>query len=170
MMLVICPLADVERQAAQVRPARLVSLLSPQQAPPPTPIGVHHLVLQFHDVSEPSPGLVSPDAPMIARLLDFAGAWSEPAPMLVHCWMGVSRSPAAAMALAGALSPDRDERDIAQALRQASPTATPNPMIIALADRLLAREGRLIAAARGIGRGAETACGETFRFHVRPRR
>ena len=42
---------------------------------------------------------------------------------------------------------------IAQALRRASPTATPNIRIVSLADRLLGRDGRMIAAIETIGRG-----------------
>ena len=42
---------------------------------------------------------------------------------------------------------------IAQALRRASPTATPNIRIVSLADRLLGRDGRMVAAIETIGRG-----------------
>jgi predicted protein tyrosine phosphatase len=38
-------------------------------------------------------------------------------------------------------------------LRLASPTATPNSRIVSLADRLLGRNGRMIAAVGTIGRG-----------------
>jgi len=67
--------------------------------------------------------------------------------------MGISRSTASAYASVCALSPHRDEADIAQALRRASPTATPNIRIISLADKLLGRNGRMIAAVETIGRG-----------------
>jgi len=39
----------------------------------------------------------------------------------------ISRSTAGAYVTACALNPQRDEAGIAQALRQASPTASPNP-------------------------------------------
>ena len=44
-------------------------------------------------------------------------------------------------------------QSIAQALRRASPTATPNIRIVSLADRLLGRDGRMVAAIETIGRG-----------------
>jgi predicted protein tyrosine phosphatase len=52
-----------------------------------------------------------------------------------------------------ALNPDRPEIEIAHELREASPTASPNPRIVALADALLGRDGRMIAAIESIGRG-----------------
>ena len=59
--------------------------------------------------------------------------------MLIHCFAGVSRSTAAAFIAACALAPNRDEATIARALRAASPTATPNARLVALADAALGR-------------------------------
>ena len=44
--------------------------------------------------------------------------------MLIHCFAGVSRSTASAYIAVCQLSPHRDEREIALALRAASPTAS----------------------------------------------
>jgi predicted protein tyrosine phosphatase len=167
MTLIVCPLAAVEAELARTRPARMVSLLAPEQAAPEAPTGVRQLVLRFHDLAAPAEGLIAPDAALVSQLLAFAAEWTEPAPMLVHCWMGISRSPAAALAIACARAPHRDEAEIATALRRASPTATPNPLIVALADRLLGRDGRLIAAAAAIGRGMQAATGSPFELMAR---
>ena len=80
--------------------------------------------------------------------------------------MGISRSTASAYATVCALNPRRDEATIAQALRRASPTATPNALIVSLADRLLGREGRMIAAIETIGRGDLTAEAAPFRLDL----
>ncbi len=93
----------------------------------------------------------------VADLLDFVRGWDRQAPLVVHCYMGISRSTASAFASVCALNPQRDEASIAQALRRASPTATPNIRIVSLADRLLGRDGRMIAAIETIGRGVMTA-------------
>ena len=146
----------------------MVSLLSPDQEAPPAPAGMPRLILRFHDIAAPREGLIAPNRAMVADLLAFGAAWRNPGPLLIHCWMGVSRSPAAALGLACALDPTRDEVEIAAALRQASPIATPNRLIIALADDLLHREGRLIAAAAQIGRGLEAPHGTGFRLAARP--
>ncbi|MFZ0528573.1 MAG: protein tyrosine phosphatase, partial [Xanthobacteraceae bacterium] len=55
---------------------------------------------------------------------------------------------------------------IAQALRRASPTATPNRRIVSIADRLLGRDGRMIAAIETIGRGALAAEATPFRLDL----
>ena len=79
-----------------------------------------------------------PDEDHIADLLNFVRRWDRRAPLVVHCYAGISRSTASAFASVCALNPHRDEESIAQALRHASPTATPNIRIVSLADRLLA--------------------------------
>jgi predicted protein tyrosine phosphatase len=169
--LIVCPLHDLDALVVRETPARIVSLLSPDPPPPgarpDAPSGTPRLLLQFHDIAEPRKGLVPPDLAAIDALLAFGAAWTEPGPMAVHCWAGISRSTAAALILACTLDPGRDERAAAEALRAASPTATPNRLMIALADARLGRHGRLVGAAAAIGRGAEAMCGEPFRYPVR---
>lgn len=167
MTIIVCPLSEVARELDRSRPARLISLLAPEQDAPDAPVDLPRLTLRFHDISEPREGLAAPSRAMVAELLDFGAAWREPDPLLVHCWMGISRSTAAALVLACAARPARDEAEIARTLREASPTATPNPRIVALADDLLGRQGRLIAAAALIGRGADAFQGKAFRLRAR---
>jgi predicted protein tyrosine phosphatase len=166
--LIVCPLQDVSVELQRSKPARLISLLAPGQPEPDAPSDIPRLTLHFHDIARPTEGLIAPDAAMVADLIAFGAAWTEPGPMLVHCWMGISRSTAAAMVLACALDPARSEDDAGQALRHGSPSATPNPLVIALADTLLHRGGRLIASATMIGRGAEASYGARFSLRVRP--
>jgi predicted protein tyrosine phosphatase len=168
MTLLVGPLDSVRALCAARKPARVVTILSPTQTAPVLPVTVPHLVLGFHDIADKRAGLTAPDMGSLQRLLDFAADWTEPAPMLVHCWMGISRSTAASFILACAADPSRNEDEIARALRAASPTATPNQRLIALADQLLARSGRMIAAIASIGRGANASCGAPFEFRVRP--
>jgi predicted protein tyrosine phosphatase len=63
---------------------------------------------------------------------------------------GISRSTAAALIALALTAPGREEL-VARQLRRAAPHASPNRRIIALADRLLARDGRLIAARESMG-------------------
>ena len=98
----------------------------------------------------------------MAKLLGFIRAWDKSAPLLIHCWAGISRSTAAGYIATCLLQPQRDEMELALALREASPSATPNPMLVALADEALAREGRMVAAIRRIGRGADAFEGLPF--------
>jgi predicted protein tyrosine phosphatase len=58
--------------------------------------------------------------------------------------------------------PERDEYGIARRLRDASPYATPNPRLIALADDILGRRGRMVDAIASIGRGEMAIEGNPF--------
>jgi predicted protein tyrosine phosphatase len=80
-------------------------------------------------------------------------SWDRQAPLLIHCWAGISRSTAAAFISLCALNPETDERELAHALRIASPTAYPNRRLVTLADAVLARQGRMLTAVERIGRG-----------------
>ena len=84
----------------------------------------------------------------VARLIAFAGGWDRGAPMVVHCFAGISRSTAAAYVAACALNPQRDEAAHRLGIRRASRTAQPNARIVSLADRLLKRDGRMVARDR----------------------
>ena len=87
-------------------------------------------------------------------------------PLDFHCFAGISRSTAAAYIAACTLAPERSERAIALALREASPTATPNARMVALADDLLGRGGRMVDAVRRIGRGTPAFEGAPFTLRI----
>jgi predicted protein tyrosine phosphatase len=170
MTLLVCPLSQVETARALHRPSHLVSLLSPaspEEAWPRPSVDDAHLRLAFHDIAEPREGLIAPDAALVARLLDFAAGWDPARPMLVHCWAGVSRSTAAGFIIACQHAPGRSERDIAQALRAAAPYATPNGLLVSLADAALGRAGRMSAAIAEIGRGADAFEGALFELPLK---
>jgi predicted protein tyrosine phosphatase len=69
--------------------------------------------------------------------------------------MGVSRSPAAALIAALAVHPEQDDVVLVRRLRASSPFVTPNARLVAIGDDLLGRQGRLVAAVKEIGRGAD---------------
>jgi predicted protein tyrosine phosphatase len=140
----------------------MVSLLSPDQPAPSAPGEPPRLVLRFHDIAAPQGTLTAPDAGAVARLLEFAAARGPAETVLVHCWMGISRSPAAAFILACAAAAATPEVAIAWTLRRAAPTATPNPLLVRLADAHLGRGGRMVEAVSWIGRGREAARGAPF--------
>lgn len=161
MTFVVCPLSQVAAMCAARQPSHVLTLLSPGSEIPAA-TGAQHLTLSFNDITEPTIGLVAADEELMRRLLDFSESWDGAAPMLIHCWAGISRSPAAAFASACQRHPDLAEREIAAGLRQAAPAATPNPLLVRLADRLLARHGRMIDAIEEIGRGIDAFEGTPF--------
>ena len=88
--------------------------------------------------------------------------WNHEAPLVIHCWAGISRSTAAALISLCALNEEGVEGDIATAIRRASPTAMPNSLMVAIADDLLGRRGRMVDAVRAIGEGKIAVAGKPF--------
>lgn len=168
MKLIVGPLELVPALCEAHRPSHLVSWLSPPAEIPAIALSFppeRRLLLASHDVAFATEGFQAPGDHDVARLLAFAAEWDGTQPLLVHCWAGVSRSTAAAYAIACARSP-RSELDLARALREASPGATPNPLIVALADARLGRQGRMVEAIAQIGRGAEVFLGAPFELSL----
>jgi predicted protein tyrosine phosphatase len=152
MRLIVCPLAVLAEVAAAQRPSHVLSLLAPGQDGI-LPDAPKTLALRFHDIAEPQDGLSPPDEATITAVLDFGATWDGAAPLLAHCWFGISRSPAAAFILLCQRNPQVPEIEIARDLRRAMPFATPNRLMVALADRRLGRGGRMVEAIAAIGRG-----------------
>ena len=167
MKLIVAPLHEVAELATRRRPSHLISLASPGHIDAPlTDAPPHRLDLRFNDIAEPRTGLTPPAEADVAAMLAFAASWDGARPLLIHCWAGVSRSTAAAYVIACARSKPGQETGWAERLRAAAPTATPNPLIVSLADRLLMRDGAMSRAIAAIGRGAETAWGEAFELDL----
>jgi len=160
----VCSLARVEATAKATGADRLVTLLNPTtEAVRPRSIPPErHLFLGLSDILEPQEGLIFPEARHVRALVAFAREWDRRAPMIVHCFAGVSRSTAAAFIAVCALNEARDENEIARAMRAASPTATPNMRLVALADAELGRDGRMRRAIEAIGRGVDCDEGVPF--------
>jgi predicted protein tyrosine phosphatase len=151
-MIHVCSLARLHETVETTGASHVVTLISRDieiERPPGVPAD-NHLWLEMHDISTPLDGYILPEKHHIEELLAFVRRWDRGQPMVVHCHAGISRSSAAAFVAACALAPHRDERDIALAMRQASPTALPNARIVSLADDVLARDGRMVAAIRAM--------------------
>jgi len=167
-MIHVCSLARLEETVEQTGARHIVSLIGDEArvARPSCIAPKNHLWLRLHDISMPLDGYIMPAEEHVSGLLDFVRGWDRRAPLVVHCFMGISRSTASAYATVCALNPARDEASIALALRRASATATPNARIVSLADQLLGRNGRMIAAIEQIGRGDLAAEAVPFRLDL----
>jgi len=159
LRLIVGPAWRLAEQPGLWRAADLLLLRSPGAEPPALGSTGRRLELSFNDIAESRPGLVAPDAAMVSDLLDFGRASSA---LAVACYAGVSRSTAAAYALACQASAPGVEDRLALTLRRLSPAATPNPLMVALADAALGRDGRMVRAIAAIGRGAEAFEGPLF--------
>lgn len=151
-MIYVCSLEEMPRHAADLRPALLVSLV-PEPEQPPTPAGIPaeaHLRLAIDDVADARPGVVCPGEEHVSVLIEALRDRPRDEPVLLHCFAGISRSTAAAL-VALAIDAHGREAEAAAHLRRFAPHALPNTRIVALADGLLQREGRLIAARDAMG-------------------
>jgi predicted protein tyrosine phosphatase len=167
-MIYVCPLSKVGETVNATGAARLISLLAAgtEMTRPETISQQDHLLLSMHDIAEARDGMTLPGETHIQSLLDFAGKWDRSRPLVVNCYAGISRSTASAYIIAAALSPKRDEAELANTLRAVSPSATPNPRLIALADQILGRGGRMVEAIAAIGRGADAFEGTPFALRI----
>lgn len=165
--IVVTPLSQLAAQLALHRPSHVVTLGSEYPAALPGGYDAVRLALRFNDIVEPREGLIAPDESHVRRLLEFAKGWTMDVPLLIHCYAGISRSTAAAYIIASALNRSLDESELARIVRNMSPSATPNIRLVALADDILGRQGRMVAAIRAIGRGADAFEGEVFSLPVR---
>ena len=154
--IIVCPLSHVPAVVLARRPSHLITLLDPADLID-TPEGIEmerHLRIGVNDIAELAEGFLAPDAAMVDHILAFGTDWDETtAPLLIHCWAGISRSTATAFMIACARNPHAHEDAIATALRRASVHATPNRRLVALADARLGRGGRMSKAAAAIGDG-----------------
>jgi predicted protein tyrosine phosphatase len=123
----------------------LVSLMSPQSMAG-TPSGIassNHLQLAVDDIESDLFGYVCPTEQHVADLLDFGKQMADEAEVVVHCSMGMSRSPAAVMILLAQRNPGM-EAAVSALLFGEAPKANPNRLLLDIGDRLLGCGGALV--------------------------
>ena len=168
-MIHVCSLARLHRTVEETGARHIVTLMKDISIVerPPAVDPRNHLHIRVDDITCPVDGYTHPCKDHVAKLVRFVESWDRGAPMVIHCYAGISRSTASAYAAACAVNPDRDEMEIAQNLRRASRTAMPNSLIVALADDILGRKGRMIAAIEAIGPGDMALEANPFVLDVR---
>jgi predicted protein tyrosine phosphatase len=167
-MIHVCSLARLYATVDETQARHIVTLLRlTDRVQRPSHIAPeNHLVLAVDDIATPMEGYTIPAQEHVERLIEFASRWDRAAPMVVHCFAGISRSTAGAYVAACALNPNRDEQQIAWEIRRASRTAQPNARIVSIADHLLKRDGRMVRAVETIGPGHMAAEGDPFRLDI----
>ncbi|WP_119389855.1 tyrosine phosphatase family protein [Taklimakanibacter lacteus] len=168
MEIIVSPLAAVQLLVNRHKVSHVVSLLGPE-TPHRSFSGIvddNHLKLTFHDIISPADGFTAPMADHVETLITFLKARQGEDPMLIHCWAGISRSTASAFTAMCLYNPDLDEMKLAQQLRALSHVATPNRRIVAFADDIMGRQGRMVDAVDAIGRGEDAYEGVIFQWKV----
>jgi predicted protein tyrosine phosphatase len=152
--LSICGLTELGafRDAAVTH---VLSILDPGYPEPAdfATYGPHkRLTLRFDDIINAAPGMMLPEKHHIEALLEFGkglAATDDPLNhLLVHCHAGISRSTASMTILLAEARPDASEDTLFADIREIRPQAWPNSRMIAMADDLLGRNGRLVQGLR----------------------
>ena len=167
-MIHVCSLARLHDTVAETRATHIVTLLRliDRVERPKTIVESNHLILGMDDIMMPMEGYIHPGEDHVHDLIRFVQRWDRRAPLVMHCYAGISRSTAGAFISACALNPGRDEAAIVRAIRKSSATAAPNTMLVGHADRILGRRGRMVAAVEALGPGLPAQEGEPFRLDL----
>lgn len=147
--LTICGVAELPDHC-QAGVSHALSILDPAM---PDPAAFRHFgphrrtVLRFHDHVIALPGNEAPQEHHVDAILSFGEELHGESPehLLVHCWMGLSRSTAATAILLAQRGAGTEAKafDRVFAVR---PRSWPNARMIEMADRLLGRKGALMSA------------------------
>ena len=167
-MLHVCSLAALPETVKVTGASHVLTVMAnvEQVQRPASVLPANHLKISMDDITEHMDGFVAPSEDHVERVLAFVRGWDRAAPLVVHCYAGISRSTASAFAAACMLNPHKDEIAIARQIRAASPIAQPNRLIVSLADKALGREGRMLRALDEMGPGTMTVEGRPFRVDL----
>jgi predicted protein tyrosine phosphatase len=167
-MIHVCSLAALPETVRLTGASHVLTVMAnvDQVLRPASVLPANHMKIAFDDITEPMDGFVAPSAEHVERVLSFVRGWDRSAPLVIHCYAGVSRSTASAFAAACALNPHRDEMVIARQIRSASPIANPNRLLVSLADKALGRDGRMMRALDDIGPASMMVEGKPFRVDL----
>ena len=167
-MIHVCSLAALPSTVKTTGASHVLTVMAnvDQVQRPESVLPANHLKVQVDDITEQIEGFVVPSEMHIEQVLNLVRGWDRSAPLVVHCYAGISRSTASAFAAACALNPHRDEIAIARQIRAASPMAAPNRLIVSLADKALGREGRMLRALDQMGPGSLTTESRPFRIDL----
>ncbi|MBL8582554.1 MAG: protein-tyrosine-phosphatase [Rhizobiaceae bacterium] len=152
-LLTVCGLSELEQHGSR-GVTHVLSILDPEW---PEPDGFraydrhHRTTLHFDDAIEPGTGILLPQPAHMEQVLEFGRRLATEASaadghLLVHCHMGISRSTAAMATLLAQLHPQENEDVIFAHLLAIRPQIWPNSRMIAFADQMLGRSGRMSAA------------------------
>ena len=167
-MIHVCSLAALPETVKVTGASHVLTVMAniDQVQRPPSVLEANHLKVSMDDITQEMDGFLAPSQEHIERVLNFVRNWDRSAPLVVHCYAGISRSTASAFAAACMLNPHRNEIEIAKQIRARSPIASPNRLIVTLADKALGRDGRMLRALDEMGPGSMTVEGRPFRVDL----
>jgi len=101
-MIHVCSLARLHDTVRQTGARHIVTLIKDVSLVhrPATIPAENHLLLDMDDIVDPIEGYVAPAEEHVGELLRFVHKWDRTAPLVVHCYAGISRSTAGAFVIA----------------------------------------------------------------------
>ena len=108
-MIHVCSLAALPETVKATGASHIMTVMAKvdQVQRPASVLEINHLRVQVDDITEHMDGFVAPCETHIEQILNFVRSWDRSAPMVVHCFAGISRSTASAFAAACMLNPHR---------------------------------------------------------------
>ena len=171
-MIVVCPFDRIDAAVEKYRPTAAISLVDNAASAPiiNNLTAAQHLKLSLsmaeaEMMTTPCP---SEECGRIEKIIAFARQADWHHAMLIHCRLGLSRSPAAAFIIQCALAPERDEFLIAQEMRDISAKIDPSVMMVSMADDLLGRDGRMVDAIDAMPPAEDCIAGDTLEIPFLP--
>ncbi|HKN29361.1 MAG TPA: protein-tyrosine-phosphatase [Roseiarcus sp.] len=146
--LTVCGIDELDGHAA-LGVTHVLSILDPDWPEPEAfqAFDPHfRATFRFNDAIEPEPRIVLPARADVEAILAFGREAGDVSHLLIHCHAGISRSTAAMLMILAQAHPRESEDAIVDRLLRIRPQAWPNSRMIAFADELLGRDGRLTAA------------------------
>ena len=95
-MLHVCSLAALPDTVKATGASHVLTVMAnvEQVQRPVSVLPAHHLKVSMDDITEQMDGFVAPCEQHIEKVLAFVRGWDRSAPMVVHCYAGISRSTA----------------------------------------------------------------------------
>lgn len=168
--LTICGVEELPLHAT-VGVSHVVSILDPDHGQVPVFERYHphaRVDLRFDDVIEELPERAPPGVAHVAQVLDFGRQVAATAGpddhLLVHCYMGISRSTAAMSLILAQARPDRPVAEALETVVRIRPQAWPNLRMLEIGGDMLGRRAELLDAVRDIYARAAADKPEWLRF------
>src|ERR1700679_4346186 len=97
-MIHVCSLAALPDTVKSTGASHVLTVMAnvAQVQRPESVLPANHLKVQMDDITEQMDGFVAPSDAHIEQVLAFVRGWDRGAPLGVHCYPGISRSPASA--------------------------------------------------------------------------
>jgi len=94
-MIHVCSLAALPETVRATGASHILTVMAnvDQVQRPESVHPANHLKVQVDDITEQMDGFVVPSDSHIEQVLNFVRGWDRNAPLVVHCYAGISRSP-----------------------------------------------------------------------------